>query len=110
MRAADEDLLLLASKKTLVRDGKPGKYLRKHGKVRAQRGAYRPGACSGGQQHARSANLFLIGPDQPPATVPFQGPDLPVTQERRAAALGTLEGREHGVLAAHVATLGIEEG
>jgi hypothetical protein len=51
-----------------------------------------------------------ISPHRPPVTLPFQSRDRPITQERSSAALGKLDGREHGVLAAHVTALRIEQG
>jgi hypothetical protein len=42
--------------------------------------------------------------------MPLQGYDLPIAQESGSAALGELQGQEHGMLAAHVTALGIEQG
>ncbi len=84
-------------------------HLREHGQVRSQRGAEPPGARSSGHQHPRSAHLFLIRAHRPPVTMPFQRHDLPVAQETGSVAPGEPQGREHGVLAAHVTALRIEQ-
>ena len=102
--------MLLAPVAAHVCDGEPGKYLRQHGKVRAQSGAHRPSTRSSGYQHTHSANLLLISPHRPPVALPFQSRDRPITQERSSAALGELDGREHGALAAYVTALRIEQG
>jgi hypothetical protein len=94
----------------VIRDREPGEHLGQHGQVGSQRGAHRARAGAGGHQHARGADLFLVGADRPPVMTAFQRPDLPVAQERGAVPLGQLEGREHGLLAAQVAALGVEEG
>ena len=109
-RTADEGLLLAAGEQLVVRDREPGQYLGQHRQVGTQRLAHRPGAGSGGHQHPRRPDLFLIRADQPPVTVALQGPDLPVAEERGSAVLGLPESREHRALAAHETALGIEQG
>ena len=92
-----------------VSDREPRQYLRQDGQACAQRRAHRAGAGSGGHQHARRAQVFLIRPDQPPVPVRPQSPDLPVGQERRSATLGLVYRREHRALAAYETALGIEQ-